>query len=219
MVNAPPTQHIRYTIVGTAPDGEVFNTSVWSNPSQAITNQALLQDSVDSFVDQFVTDLLPTVRSMVRNDTVYTHVRAYYYSGGTQAEFQAEGNIATADGTGTSTDGVMPLQGCLVASLHTHRPGRSYRGRMYWPATGLALGTAGHYVPNPNCDVLATAMATFFNNQVATSDDRFVVASQKLSTSQRISEVTVDNRLDIQRRRANRQLATHVATADVTTDN
>jgi len=49
----------------------------------------------------------------------------------------AEGNRPTAaNGTGA---GVLPYQSALVLSLRTAAPGAKGRGRLYWPATGLAL--------------------------------------------------------------------------------
>lgn len=108
-----------------------------------------------------------------------------------------------------TTGSVMPAQTSLTFSLLTGRPGASYRGRVYWPCTAIALNAQGR-LGGAALDPLAADMADFIN-RVGNLGDALVLNTTPVVLSTRrnlvtpISSVRVGNRLDIQRRRAESQ--------------
>lgn len=98
-----------------------------------------------------------------------------------------------------------PPQSALVASIETGRPGRSYRGRIYWPALAaplqpntarLSVDDAASYASDTESLLAAIAAA-------APSAATLVpgVASAKLADQTRIASIKVGTVIDTQRRR------------------
>lgn len=127
-------------------------------------------------------------------------VRTEYRESGVLLQ-AAEATGVPIPGTGTAT---RPPQVAVVCSLLTGRPGRSYRGRIYWPATaGPTLGTNGMMAPS-----LAVTMAGQFAEALPQFGERSFgydlmpgVYSPKLDEFTVVSSVSVGTALDTQRRR------------------
>lgn len=87
---------------------------------------------------------------------------------------------------------------------------------MYLPACANIMATTGFF-SSSTCDDVAGAAVAFFNSVNSELDGEVAVISQRLATSTAVTQLQVDNRPDIQRRRADKQIPTHVAIQSVTT--
>lgn len=97
------------------------------------------------------------------------------------------------------------FQSCVVFTFLTGRPGRSYKGRMYWPALAATL-SADLRLSQANIDSYASNGAQLLEmiGGAGATDGEFpipVVVSQTAGTYTPITSVRVGDILDIQRRR------------------
>lgn len=108
------------------------------------------------------------------------------------------------DAVGTA---VMPFQCAAVISLLTGRPGRSYRGRMYWPIFSAAIAATTLQLPGATTVSYAEAAAAMLTDiGTAAGVDLAMkpcVASKKLGITDFITQVRVGTVVDTQRRRRN----------------
>lgn len=119
-------------------------------------------------------------------------------------------------GTAVSGSGgaVHPGQVALAVTTLTRRPGASYRGRFYWPALGYPINGAGRINAGLR-DPIATAIAQWFADlQVAGAAVTPVgiganVVSNTRGVANRVEKISVGDRLDIQRRRADKEKETY----------
>jgi len=118
---------------------------------------------------------------------------------------------------GSGASAVMPNQVALVGTLLTGLSGRRNRGRMYLPMTSFALTGQGQ-TDLTGCTNHANAIKAFLEAVGGHyAGGGTYVASSVGSTANLITQVRVDSRPDIQRRRANREAATTSFSADVDT--
>lgn len=136
----------------------------------------------------------------------FRELRAYYYpANAAVAAAQAQVGLATVL-TGGNGSGIGIPQSCIVISLRTGRSGRSFRGRMYLPATA-AQADSDMAVTLTALGNLSTATKTLFDGINATSIGATPVKmaiANKLSSMPRVTYFRIDGELDIQRRRANK---------------
>lgn len=108
-----------------------------------------------------------------------------------------------------SLPGISPankmFQSCVVFTFLTGRPGRSYKGRMYWPALAASLNTQLRMAQS-TIDSYATNGVELLEmiGGAGATDGEFpipVVVSQTTGVSTPITSVRVGDILDIQRRR------------------
>lgn len=115
--------------------------------------------------------------------------------------------VAEVDGLNLNGTGVMTKvpQTALVLSLLTGRPGRSYRGRMYWPACGATIDATTGRLSGPTTAQVAEAyddlvvelgMASLSSTSMVP-----VVFSPTLNVVTPVTQVSVGDVLDTQRRR------------------
>lgn len=204
--------HVVYSgIVGS----EIFAVGHWLGSATA-ANQATADFLSNELKNLFQSNVLSSAKALVGSDTVFQKVTTYEYSGGVNtAAWQS--TAAIASGTGTSVGSSLPLQTSLVVSLRTATPGRSGRGRMYFPCTAFNLSS--HLVVNSGVLALANAVAAYFSaiNASATIPNAVAaVVSDARSSIYPITSVLVDDKPDTQRRRANRLVAANRNTAVVT---
>jgi hypothetical protein len=157
------------------------------------------------------------IKAMISSDQRWDKVRLEYFNPtGGPAEFSAEATIASADGTGTGS-AYAALQTSFVCTLYTERAGAHGRGRIYWPLTG-AEPPAGHLMSSTFTDAVggaSKALMRAFESAIATHGGGVAnthVYSPSTGTSSLVNRVSVDNRPDIQRRRAESLVPTHVYT-------
>jgi hypothetical protein len=207
-----PIGTIRCSLRGTLPQGEQFNTSFWLADSPIVTG-AQTQDAAALIATAWNTTGGPAVGATFSVGTRVDEVRLYAYPfGGPTATFIAAAPVTA--GVGVATTNLLPLQTCLVVSLLSAFAGRTKRGRMYVPLTSNALVAHQTNVTPPN--IIATGMKGFFDalNAQSGSLGKVSVVSQKgAGGSVPVRSLKIDSRCDIQRRHANRQVATTNFTA------
>jgi hypothetical protein len=208
-----PSNVHRVSILGTGPGAEVFNVGFWING--AVVTTAGEANTLAGLVrDAWQTNAASNWKGLILPDSVYREIRWYAYpTGGPNAS--VIGSAAIVSGTGTGT-GFAPLQQCAVVSLRTGFAGRRTRGRMYVPASGAAANT-GHLYASSVATNLANSTAAFFTavNAMANAGPVSVLSQVGAGSINPVTEVRVDDKPDIQRRRANKFAAASVAVATV----
>lgn len=196
----------RVSLEGQLPGSELFVTSFWVAP--AFHDQAGLNAALAAVGSHFSPNESAFL-DLCNPSTVYTTVRiGYYAANATSQLFSGEAAIPGGGGNGTGPQ-VLPNQAALCLTLRTPQTGRRYRGRMYLPATGAALALpAGNVDPAKALAVCNKAKAFFDALNADPAVGIVSVASQAAGILTRVNRVGVDTRLDIQRRRANRQTIT-----------
>lgn len=136
-----------------------------------------------------------------------TRVRVYWYADvGQAASVQGVSVGAPIAGEGTAT---LPPQCTVVISLRTGLPGRSQRGRMYWPLAGGAITVAQRsaYVTQTFANS-AASMLNAIRTTTQFGGGDVVIASEKTGQLTKVNAVTADNVVDTQRRRRDKLTGT-----------
>lgn len=208
---AIPAGVSRVSIRGTAATSEIWETGFWV--ASAAPDQATADADAANIKTLFLGDWINAWLSHMTSDMVITEIRVYAYpAGGPRASFVGVAPIAS--GNGTDTSGYLPLQVAPVLTLLTGASGRRNRGRMYLPLTGFSMMGSNHLLSTTATDAITSAAATFFSALGPAYPP--VVLSIVGSSHRAITEVAMDNRPDVQRRRANKEGATHRSTGTVT---
>nr|CRY96188.1 hypothetical protein [uncultured prokaryote] len=203
----PKPAHVHIVISGTSPAGEVWATGF--DTAGEAGNQATLDAAVNAVADGILaTGAAHTMFTLVMNaGQSITQVTGYSYAADSSAANLLSSATCILGGSG---DAHNPLQTCVVATLRTAVPSRRARGRMYLPCTGMTLG-ADAFLSSAQTDIIVAGVQQLLGLQ---GDDVIpVVLSSVGNSSNPITSITADNRTDVQRRRANKQLATHTSTA------
>lgn len=194
---------IRVSITGSMPGGERWSI----NPVFALTSGAVITfTEAQQAVTAVNAITIPAgLLSITGSAVSVTGCRVEARTFGGVLEAQAEGLRTPVPGTGSSV--VLPFQSSLVFSLRSVLPGARGRGRLYWPATGLALnGTT----MRPNVGVtgtIATAAKTYLAAIESAVDgviDETVglaVWSRTSGSAALVSRILVGDIIDTQRRR------------------
>lgn len=180
--------------------GDEWETGWWGSGAMFDTDSGC-QEVADGVKARLLTSAVEDVlRALWSASTGMDSIWVYGYpAGGPKSGAMATASITTYTGVGSNQ---LPNQMALVATTETGRPGRSYRGRMFWPATGVSLQNG--QVLDGTCANLAQATATLLE-PVSGDTGGPVVLSSKLGTTRAISAIRVDSRMDIQRRRAQQE--------------
>ena len=208
--------YTRVIISGTSPaPGEVW--SVGLNFQSEFVDQSLAahQDAADAVATRLGALSTGVLLQFLSTAGAITRARVESRSqDGTL--LQAAESTATLPKAGTGTASKV-LQCAAVVSLLTARPGRSYRGRVYWPAWNWT-GTSALLFSNTDMTNLANAwrnLAEGIQSDLDTADGAAVthvpvVWSYKLQTSQPITRYGAGNVPDTQRRRRDSVAETYV---------
>jgi hypothetical protein len=192
-----PSGLTKNVISGTLPGSEVWQTSYWQTGLTAAeaddAHMATLAAN-STFIA-----LMNAWKALCASGARATAIDRYYYAGGSGAA--AHGHAALNYG-GTATPQAGPNQVAVVTTLRTAVSSRAGRGRMYWPATGVAADQTTGLLANGNIDILVDALAAWFT--ALTTGQPAVVVSQTQNTSHPITSVDADYRADTQRRRVNK---------------
>lgn len=203
----------RIVISGHLSTNEIFATSFWTQGNVPVS-QSAANVFAANVATLFGVRPLGQLKFMMASDSGYDTVKTYHYpTGGPAATYLGQAAIASGTGAGTGT--TLPLQGAIVASLRTQLAGRSHRGRMYFPVVAETL--ANHQLASARVNTLAPDVAGFFSDVKANGSVGIpVIVSQVGGGSYTpITSVIVDSRLDVQRRRANKQVALYSVTSNV----
>lgn len=190
-----PSGVARFVLVGHLGGSETFETGFWEVGDFA--SQANVDDAAAAAATAFLADMASAATNMLRTIDGYDEVRVYGYpSGGPTASFVGVAPLGTTGSSSTSN----PLQTCCVATLLTGAAGRRRRGRMYLPATGEPL-TASEF-SSARVTAIANAVAGFLGFGSPDPTHGPIVLSQVAGTHAPVTQVRVDSKPDIQRRRA-----------------
>jgi hypothetical protein len=201
-----PEDHIRVTFIGAGPQTEVFNTGFWINTNGSTYTSTELNTLATAIRDAWVTNCRATWCSLMHSDQQWKEVRTYWYNGGpTPNQAQAVG-VSTITGAAGTISTKTSLAHALVATLKSNFAGRSYRGRMYLPATGYGYQTGTWTYSTTGLQAVADSVGNLFgtiNGWASPIRDVVIVSPLKTATSKVVS-VVVDDKPDIQRRRMNK---------------
>lgn len=204
---------MRASILGTGPGGEIFDVSFWVFAG-APTTATQANTIATGIRDAWQANAAANWKSMILPDTSYREIRLYSYpTGGPNASVIGSAPIVNGVGTGT---GFAPLQQCMVASLRTLFAGRRSRGRMFIPASGQSANT-GHLFAPAAATACANATGAFLTavNAINTIGNVAVISQVGAGLATSVTEVRVDDKPDMQRRRANKLQPATTATAAV----
>lgn len=212
-MSVPAGSH-RTVWYGVSPHGEIFETGAWLS-NNSVASQADAQDMADTVAGVISGLANTTLRSLIPSTATYNGVRTYsYVTGGPTATYVADSPFTTpVAGNGTND---MPLQVAMCITTLTGAAGRRARGRIYLPA--YAASSSGNAFVNTVVDNTVdgiAAMMTSWETNHAAQWGHWVVVSVQGSAARAITQLRSDNKPDIQRRRANSFIATHLHTATV----
>ena len=209
-----PSGAARVTLYGTAQSGnEIWATSFWINMTTPVPSDAIAT-TVAAALYALATSsgFTDALKACIGDDCTIEGLGFYQYTGGTTATYVGH-SASVIYGTGTSLNA---LQLSRVATLRTALSGRRYRGRMYLPHTGLLPGSA-HLWDASASTTCIDKLALWFTdiNAAHSTYGDVVVMSSAGSAVTNVTEVTSDQRPDVQRRRANSQALGTVHTVSV----
>lgn len=195
-----PAGFARIVWSGTLASGETFETGFY------VADHSGQQSDADTLAfteaANVATDLGTWWGAHEATSCALKTVTAYCYpDGGPAAKYV--GQAAVSGVVGTQSSNILPDQCCVCVTLNTGAAGRRNRGRMYVPLTSAILDSSAQ-IPQTTTDALAAAMATHLNRFASTVPGA-VVVSQVASNARSIIQLVVDSRVDIQRRRADKQ--------------
>lgn len=201
-----PVAHNVVRILGSLPGGEVWsvNPKYGPGPSGLKTSYEDLLAWANGIVGLNSGSILTAgLRTLLSQAGAVTAIRCEYRSAaGTLVQAAEAVPVSPVVGTGSASK---PFQTSLVSSLLTGRPGRSYRGRLFWPALGAAIGANDLRVSDANLQAHTAAISTFLE-QVASigepeNDAVLSVVSDTLSVVTPVTQISCGDVLDVQRRR------------------
>lgn len=197
--------YFRVAIEGSWPAaGEVFSTgfAVYCPPPNDLTqsDMNLWAEAMYDYWDASPAEVQQAEASIGSTGQVDRFRITRYASPGQPATAIAVSNGVPIVGSGAITS---PPQCARVWSLLTGIPGRSYRGRMYWPKVTGALGSSFRdaSVNQSMAFNVAAILSNLAECSVAGSDFQPAVASVTLGEVTPVTQVRIGDVVDTQRRR------------------
>jgi len=137
--------------------------------------------------------------------TSYTSLKAYSYPAVGESTTQA--SIFSAGVTGTSGNG-MPRQCAAVVSLRSGLGGRANRGRFFLPATSTSAVSTQGQMTLGKCQAVAALAKTLFDAtnalSIGSSAAILTIASRDSGAHTLVTGLSVDSKIDTQRRRTDK---------------
>jgi hypothetical protein len=208
-----PGNVIRFVFSANNLGGEVINTGWWAFLNTAAPTQTDINTLTSDAAGVWNTFSL-AMEPYFYTGVSWKQVQSYYYDGGSNnAALQGVANLTANAGTqaGTGT----PIDTCVVASLRTGFPGRDKRGRMYLPYHKAVLNATGQ-MSSTDAGLIVAACGNMFNSWSSAHPGWAAVVSRTSSSSRAITQVLVDTKPDVQRRRENKLVATATQSVTVT---
>lgn len=213
---------VKVVLQGTLATVQSWSTSFWLDLGDPAPqpSQAALDAYAAAITGAMATPVGTIATALFGSTTKTTQVELYWYNPNTIHAAMVATPQALVKTGGGGADG--PLFTALVASMRSLTPGRSGRGRCYWPLTIAGPTGAGGQVGAATCSTLATQWAgvlTAVNalpaGGAAPLGQAAVVASFTKGIGYPINHVTVDSIPDTQHRRSDKLVATTVKTVGV----
>lgn len=204
---------LRVSLLGDMPGGEVWSVNpVYLVGGDFPLDYEVLIDAAAAINSLTVpADILATMNSNCHVTGVRLESR--HEDGELHAVYEANRPVP-ATGGGSA---VHPYQTSLVLSLRTAAAGGSGRGRLYWPATGVALTPSTMRVTNSVLTAFRTAFASYLTGianalETLTPTATLVVWSRTTAATHPVNRISAGDVPDVQRRRRD-SLAETVVTA------
>ena len=208
---------LRVSIIGAMPNGEEWSV----NPVFAVGGD--FGTPVSQTQAQTIATAIQAIsagndlRGLMATSCNINSIRVEARSVDGSLETQAEANL-TSPQAGSGGTNAHPFQTAMVFSLRTATPGATGRGRMYWPATGVALTVA---TLRPSSSVVSAAligMETYLSAieaaiEVTLTGVALSVWSRKLSALRTVTSLQAGDVLDVQRRRRDALIENYASVA------
>jgi hypothetical protein len=178
------------------------NGDVCVNVLHYTGSNTVTADDASDINDAFATAWLANLRGVTADNTTWRKLEVKRMDAAPWFTWSFDHAQAGLDG-----GNLLPAQIAVCASLHTAAAGRSGRGRIYFgSATEAWSTTTGSVEPT-----IVTALADWIADVsaiTAASTNVYVLGvwSRKLNGINNITDVSIDTRFDVQRRRANRRI-------------
>lgn len=211
-----PGKLIKYSIGG-AVGSELWSINFWcrTNSTIATPTPAQMNTTAANSLSAFNTVVWSAssngLKSGNTSDTTLSNSKLYFYDGGLLT-VDGAASITPVAGTGTSAH---PGYVASVCSLLTDYPGRSKRGRLYLPATGMGiLTTTSQWASSTLTHGIVDNMRLFLQNGgIAPSWDGTagihpVIMSMSLGSITDVTGLRMDSLPDTQHGRTRRLVAT-----------
>ena len=210
------SQILRVSLGGVMPGGEVWST----NPCWEIDGTAgsLVTAGEAATIAAAINAVTwPTaLRATVAANTTWASVRVEgrLLTGGLQVQAENQKALPLTGSGGTT---VHPQQCALTISLRTPGVGPSARGRLYWPANGIALQTADGRISSTDASSILAGAKTFLSGieaaiQVTLPNANLTVWSRKTANFHDVNELQIGNVVDTQRRRRDALIESYTST-------
>nr|CRY96142.1 hypothetical protein [uncultured prokaryote] len=214
-----PKTLIKCVLSGTIHSGQGWSTGFYyalaSNPT---FDQGDLNDWNTGLETTMGTDLGQIATTLFDSSTTSLQFTSYFYPASSLLATGVSTPAASVH-AGTSSPG-MPALCAVVASLRSATPGRSGRGRLYWPATAPILGTDGQISTSNAAGVAYNTAHAFsaMNAELYPGDiaAELVVASFTRGIAYPVISVVCDSLVDTQHRRQDKFTSAHTQTTAVT---
>lgn len=199
------TMYNRVIINGTGVPGEVWSVGLNYNAVNPIGTFENLQQWAQGIADYIEAQPTTGIYEIISTAAAITEIRTELRGPEEQLVQAAEvplTPVKTGLGAATKTP-----QTTVCFSLLTGRPGRSYRGRLYWPAYSWSGTTAMRFTPAnlglwiTSLRALNTAIEAQAELAEPTSTLAWAVRSRLLNSNQEIISVAAGDVPDVQRRR------------------
>lgn len=210
--------YVRVSILGTLPTGEVWSVNPVFDPTGEL-EVGIDQAKVDAAALAIANRSLPAqLQNAMSTGAARTGARVEIRSDASDAllAISVQGSTTASTGAGTVK---LPLQAAIVTSIRTDTPGGSGRGRIYWPALGITLGTTGR-VTTPAPGLILSDMKNYLlgirtdlANAFPTIGFDLSVRSKTTHTTPHAVRIQVGDVVDTQRRRRDAQPESYVQVA------
>lgn len=206
-----PVAHNKVIIGFANESGQLASTAFAYQVGVPLTTASALQAWSGGIAASIPTNIGSTLLALMDANTTIVSVKCLYLLGKVQIASGITSLGTPKAGTGTAPH---PAQVSCVFSALTGLSGKSFRGRIYWPATGAAITAGGTF--SQTLATLASDMTLFIKGVIASaagapSGAIFGVYSPTRDIMTLGTSIRVGNVPDIQRRR--RQKAETVALA------
>lgn len=200
--------------------GYAGNAETWS-VSMAVTSDgsAVSTEDLNTWADAIMGLLAGSsggatvVKGLISSNGRIRRVRIYRYADvGSPATHQGASTAAEISGSGTAQQA---CQVSLVVSLMTGFPGGRNRGRMYFPAVGAGITTAGTTGSGSqgNATNLAALLASIAEGSPESTLTLPAVVSEAASAVTAVTSIRLGNVPDTQRRRRDALVETYYVAA------
>lgn len=209
--------YVRVSILGQMTNGEVWSINPTFDPSGEF-GTGVDQAQIDAAATAIAALSPPSsLLTLMSNLLQITGARVEVRDDSSDALLGISTQARTTALSG-SVGPVCPPQSALVFSLRTNTPGGSGRGRLYWPALGVSLGSNGR-IAAATVTTNLTSMKTYLLAQrdalataFPTIGFNLAVRSRQTKTTPHVVRLQAGDVVDTQRRRRDNLAEAYVST-------